>query len=259
MRRQNGACRITSSDLRKTDYPPEESSVEPSSATESSAEPDDQAPTEEVTLNVVYYTVDDKYEEDGKSASRPSNAAEPMIEAFENAHPDIKIEMNTCPSRWGENWLMEEIILGNTGDVILYESPIMNAEVRAMQDLTPYIENGDIDISAYSNIIESLKLYTKLLHYPYTSDDSYHYFLPTPGGDSVVMTCAEFGLNHEEAALEFIKFICGEEGAAVYEENGIHTYEENENIVAINEYLNSRGYNVNTGTEDTSDSNTSDS
>ena len=250
MRRQNRSCGIVGADFRRTDHPPEESSsVEPSSTTELSAEPlseessaesEEQAPAEEVTLNIFYYTFTDSYEETG---IRPSNAADSMIESFENAHPDIKIEMDIRDGSLMtlDDRLVAELIM-DPADVVLFEEPLMPECTRSLQDLTPYIENGDIDISAYGDIIENIKLYTK-------TDTPSQYFLPTPGGDSVAMAPAEWGLGHEEAALEFIKFICGEEGAAVYEENGIPLYEENKYIIWINEFV--EGLKTNTGAENT--------
>lgn len=41
--------------------------------------------------------------------------------------------------------------------MILFEEPTMSDDfARMLQDLTPYIENGDIDISAYTDIAENI-------------------------------------------------------------------------------------------------------
>jgi hypothetical protein len=71
-------------------------------------------PAEEVTLNITYFTFTDSYEEKGRSASRPSNAVESMTEAFENTHPNIKVEMNILDNQL----ILREFILS----VVLWRS-----------------------------------------------------------------------------------------------------------------------------------------
>ncbi len=234
LRRQNDSCGLLRADLGGTDCPPEESSVEPTSEASSSVEPtsevpstepQEQVPAEETSLKVTYVT---KYREESEATTaEESNIIEAMVEAFENAHPDINVEVTVHEVFTGgytpEESLAMHIVGGEIvgGDVILNDF-IVSYIGDATEDLTPYIENGDIDTSTHSDIAEGMKVLIE--------DNYLQSMLPTPGGESVGMFQENFGLENKEAALEFIDFICGEEGAAVYEENGIPVYDENINI-----------------------------
>lgn len=93
----------------------------------------------------------------------------PLIEAFEAANPNIKVELIDIASADYTQKLTVMLNGGNDLDVVWIKDGDTTPSIAArgqLEDLTPYIERDKIDLSAYNGVAETLNIGGKQVAIP---------------------------------------------------------------------------------------------
>lgn len=138
----------------QTESEPEASEPE----TEAEAEPEAAPETaEEVTLKIATW--------DASSSATVT----PLIEAFEAANPNIKVDLIDIASADYTQKLTVMLNGGNELDVVWIKDGDTTPSIAArgqLEDLTPYIERDGIDLSVYNSVAEMLNMDGKQVALP---------------------------------------------------------------------------------------------
>lgn len=97
----------------------------------------------------------------------------PLVEAFEAAHPDIKVELIDTASADYTQKLTVMLNGGNDLDVVWIKDGDTTPSIAArgqLEDLTPYIERDGIDLSTYSGVAETMNLNGQQVALPTATD-----------------------------------------------------------------------------------------
>ena len=179
-----------------------ETPAEPANAEEEAAQPEEEtpaeeepaaaepeAPAEETTIKVATWD------------ASTSAIVNPLIEAFETANPNIKVDLIDIASADYTQKLTVMLNGGNELDVVWIKDADTTPSIAArgqLEDLTPYIERDGIDLSAYNGVAETLNMGGKQVALPvstsfyilfYNKDIFDEANVPYPTND---MTWAEF-------------------------------------------------------------------
>lgn len=93
----------------------------------------------------------------------------PLIEAFEAANPDIKVELIDIASADYTQKLTVMLNGGNDLDVVWIKDGDTTPSIAArgqLEDLTPYIEQDGVDLAAYNGVAETLNMDGKQVALP---------------------------------------------------------------------------------------------
>ncbi len=156
---------------------------------EEPAAPEADTSAEEVTLKIATW-----------DATTIATTA-PLIEAFEAAHPNIKVELIDIASADYTQKLTVMLNGGNDLDVVWIKDADTTPSIAArgqLEDLTPYIERDGIDLDAYNGVASRLNIGGKQVALPISTGFYLLYYnkdifdeanVPYPSND---MTWAEF-------------------------------------------------------------------
>lgn len=98
-----------------------------------------------------------------------SATTQPLVDAFEKAHPDIKVEMMDIASADYTQKLTVMLNGGNDLDVVWIKDGDTTPAIAArgqLEDLTPYIEKDKIDLGAFNGVAEKLNFDGKQVALP---------------------------------------------------------------------------------------------
>lgn len=98
---------------------------------------------------------------------------QPLIDAYEAANPNVKIEMVDLGSSDYSNMLQIQLSGGETYDVVAVKDiPGYNNLVKTnlLVDLTPYMEKDGVDASKYGGVVEQVTVDGKVYELPFRND-----------------------------------------------------------------------------------------
>ena len=172
---------------------PAETPSEPAPETETKAEPEkDETEAQEAAPETETESNPSTQEATLKIAAwdaTTSATVTPLIEGFENAHPNIKVEIIDIASADYTQKLTVMLNGGNDLDVVWIKDGDTTPSIAArgqLEDLTPYIERDGIDLSAYNGVAEMLNMGGKQVALPISTG---FYILYYP--ESVKLNCFE--------------------------------------------------------------------
>lgn len=152
---------------------PAETPSEPAPETETKAEPEkDETEAQEAAPEAETESDSSTQEATLKIAAwdaTTSATVTPLIEGFENAHPNIKVEIIDIASADYTQKLTVMLNGGNDLDVVWIKDGDTTPSIAArgqLEDLTPYIERDGIDLSAYNGVAEMLNMGGKQVALP---------------------------------------------------------------------------------------------
>lgn len=139
------------------DTPAASAESEASAETPTETETKEEAAGEQVTIKVATWD------------ASTSATVNPLIEAFEAANPNIKVELIDIASADYTQKLTVMLNGGNDLDVVWIKDGDTTPSIAArgqLEDLTSYIERDGIDLSAYNGVAETLNIGGKQVALP---------------------------------------------------------------------------------------------